>query len=202
MPYDTHQFFFHFTFADNNVIIWYKQKQQITQEKHIIANDARVSVDANYSLKINNVRESDASEYFCNILPHNISMKADLEVPSAPTAKIFDKENRDISNRQMTYHQGQRIEIECRGYGSPTPQIKWFTKGERVHSGVNNVHVNNGHLIIDNADHDHVKVYQCLADNGVGVGHTSFTVNVHCAYRKHSIFCVCRRLLKGFFYEF
>lgn len=140
-----------------------------------------MSVDEDiYTLRINNVQESDASQYYCTVIPNNISMQVNLEIGSKPTAIIYDKEGRDVSGRQMTYHQGDRIEIECRGFGHPPPQIKWFSKGERVVSGSNNVQINNGILIIDHADHQHVKLYQCLADNGVSVGHATFSINVQC----------------------
>lgn len=163
--------------------MWYNRTTLITQSKFVISGDSRISVDENdYSLKIKSVQESDASQYYCKVLPNEISMKVNLEVGTKPIAIILDKEGRNISGRQMTYHQGDRIEIECRGVGNPTPQIKWFSKGERVVSGTNNVHVNNGFLIIDHADHDHVKLYQCLADNGVTVGHATFTINVQCRF--------------------
>lgn len=160
--------------------MWYNQTSPLSQSKFVLSPDSRVSVDDNYSLRINSVQETDASQYYCRILPNNITMKVNLQVESKPIAIILDKEGRNISGRQMTYHQGDRIEIECRGLGNPPPQIKWFSKGERVVSGMHNVHINNGHLIIDHADHDHVKLYQCLADNGVTVGHATFSINVQC----------------------
>ncbi|XP_037048344.1 lachesin-like isoform X2 [Bradysia coprophila] len=164
--------------AAANVVMWYNQTTLITQSKFKISDDSRLSVDDNYSLRINGVRATDASQYYCKVLPNDISMQVNLDVESKPTAVILDKEGRNISGRQMTYHQGDRIEIECRGMGNPVPQIKWFSKGERVASG-NNVQVNNGFLIIEHADHDHVKLYQCLADNGKDdVGHATFSINV------------------------
>lgn len=164
--------------------MWYNKSDVVTQERVVILPDPRISIDGNYSLKINNVQESDASQYYCKVLPENLklSMKVNLEIISSPTATILDKDGRNLSGRQVTYHQGDRIEVECKGFGNPTPQIKWFTKGERIASGSDNVHVNNGYLIIDHADHDHVKLYQCLADNGIAVGHATFTINVQCRF--------------------
>lgn len=166
--------------------MWYNKTTLITQSKFVISTDARMSVDENsYSLKINNIQETDASQYYCKVLPNEISMKVNLDIESKPTAIILDKEGRNLSGRQMTYHQGDRIEIECKDAKSPNSQIKWFSKGERVVSGMDNVHINNGILIIDHADHEHVKLYQCLADNGVAVGHATFTINVQCmAFRQ------------------
>lgn len=175
-PIDNH----FYSFKANNEFMWYNQSTHITQSKYVISVDPRVSLDENYSLKIKSVQESDAGPYLCKVLPDEISMKVNLEVESVPTAVILDKEGRNISNRQTTYRQGDRIEIECRGYGNPTPQMKWFTEGKRVVSGVDGVHVNNGFLIIDHADHEHVKLYQCLADNGATVGHATYTINVLC----------------------
>lgn len=160
--------------------MWYNKTTLITQSKFIISSDPRISIDEKYSLHINNVQESDASQFYCKILPDAIEVKVVLEIEIKPTAVILDKEGRNISGRQMTYHQGDRIEIECRSPSHPNSKIKWFSKGERVVSGSDNVHVNNGILIIDSADHEHVKLYQCLADNGVSVGHATFSINVQC----------------------
>lgn len=99
--------------------MWYNKTTLLTQSKFKISLDPRISVDEDtYSLTINNVQESDASQYYCKVIPNDISIKVNLEIESSPTAIIYDKEGRDVSGRQVTYHQGDKIEIECRGFGN------------------------------------------------------------------------------------
>ena len=158
-----------------DVILWYNQTKPISHNKFVISTDPRISIGDDYQLRINVVRATDAGQYNCTILPDNIAMQVNLEVEGKSTAVILDMDGRDISGRQLNYKQGARIEIQCEAEGNPTSQIKWFWNGERVKSG-NNVQVNNERLIIANADNDHAKMYQCLADPG----YAFVTINVLC----------------------
>lgn len=160
-----------------NVIMWYNQSTLIFQNKIRMNSDDRLSVDSNNSLKIARVQSNDQSHYKCNVLPNNITMVANLQVQTRPTASIYSSDGRDITGRSITFHQGDQIEVECKGAGRPEPKIKWFSGGERVAQS-HGLHISDGTLLIDHADHQHVRVYQCIADNGIAVGHASVTFNV------------------------
>lgn len=170
--------FFFFIILDTNIILWYNQTNLLFQAKIRVPNDERLSVDDKHSLHIAHVQPTDDSQYYCEILPNEIRLKVNLEVHTAPVAYIYQN-GRDISGRSITFHQGDPIELECKGTGRPESTIKWFSNGERL-GGSQGIHVNGGIMAIDRADHQHVRMYQCLADNGIAVGHTTVNINVKC----------------------
>lgn len=175
----------------NFLVLWYMQKQQekilLFQGQFKLHKDDRMSIHKNHSLCIRNVQQNDDSQYYCNILPNNISLITNLHVESSPSAKIFATDGRDISGRSITFRQGERVEVKCQGFGRPQPTIKWAANGERIFDGsLHGVHIkDDGSLIIDRADHHHNLLYQCLAEYGTSVGHATININVQCKY----IFC-------------
>lgn len=144
--------------------------------------DDRISVHKNHSLCIRNVQQYDDTQYYCKIIPSNVSLKINLHVESSPAAKIFASDGRDISDRSITFRQGERIEIKCQGLGRPMPTIKWAANGQRiVDGGLHGVHIHDdGRLVIDHADHHHSLLYQCMAEYGTSVGHATININVQC----------------------
>lgn len=162
----------------SNVIMWYNGSKLLFQNTIRLYDEARISVDANYSLTIRNVLAVDHGKYRCQVLPNNISMTANLEVQTVPIASIYGVNGREITNEEIKFHQGDRIEVECKGAGRPESTIKWFADGARAEGA--GVSTKNGHLIIEHADHQHVRLYQCIADNSIGIGHASVSINVQC----------------------
>lgn len=116
-------------------------------------------------------------DFRCTVLPNSVSLIAKLVVLTTPTANIYGNDGRDITNSSLTVHQGEHVEIECKGAGRPEPTVKWFADGARV-GNTHGVHVSDGVMLIDSADHHHVRTYQCLTDNGVSVGHASINIIV------------------------
>lgn len=168
-----------YLFLVTNVIMWYNQTVLIAIGSTIVHSNNRTTIGGNYSIKIMNVQPADQGTYLCNILPSNASLKVNLVVKTKPIATIYNTNGRDISGRSMTVYQGEQIEVLCKGVGQPKPEIKWFANGERVGQG-HGIHVIDGTLIIKHADHHHVRLYQCLADNDIGVGHATVNINVQC----------------------
>lgn len=108
-------------------------------------------------------------------------MKAQLVVLSHLQAHIMQGE-RDITDRSITYRQNSRIEVECKATGARSKNVnfKWSANGVRLSSD-DNIKIDGGRLIINSANRDHVRDYQCLADNGAdGVGHASVKINIQC----------------------
>lgn len=151
----------------------------LSQSSIRMTSDHRVSIDKNHSLRITNIVSTDQGEYRCRVLPNQIEMKAHLEVQTHPHARIFQHDGRDVTGKSFTVHQGDQVELECRGSGRPQPAIKWSAEGERVITG-HGIVVDGGKLTILAADHQHVRIYQCLADNGFSVAHATISVNVQC----------------------
>lgn len=167
--------------------MWYYQSNAIVMAQNVLLNKERTFIDANHSLKLVNVQPAYQGTYECRVLPNNTTLKVNLVIKTKPIATIYDMGNKDISGRSMTYSQGNSVEIICKGVGQPKPTIKWFANGERV-GGSHGIHVSDGTLIIKHADHQHVRLYQCLADNEMGVGHATININVKC---KSSSLFIC-----------
>lgn len=168
--------------AGSFVVMWYNQTQILFQSQFKLHKDERISVHKNNSLCIRNVQQYDDSQYYCKIIPSNVSLKINLHVESSPSAKIYASDGRDISDRSITFRQGERIEVRCQGFGRPMPTIKWAANGQRiVDGGLHGVHIkDDGSLVIDHADHHHSLLYQCLAEYGTSVGHATININVQC----------------------
>lgn len=171
-------------FSAKNVIMWQNGTKILTQSRVKVSVDDRVSVDENNSLTITNIHPSDQNPYSCTVFPNNIKMIANLFVQTKPTATIYNSDGRDISDTSITFHQGNQIRVECRGAGRPEPTIKWFSNGERVTGP--GIEIVDGVMIIGHADHQHVRLYQCLADNGVEAGHATVSINVQCKFMQHN----------------
>ncbi|XP_055315896.1 peroxidasin homolog [Sitodiplosis mosellana] len=168
-----------------NVILWYKGDQKETQKNLFISNnritpdDRFVYSESDHSLTINNVNETDQDVYLCYVAPNNITMKAKLVVLSNLEAHIYES-NRDVTGRSITYRQNETIQVECKVTGARTNNVdfKWSAGGVRITSD-DNLKMNGGVLTINKANHDHVRVYQCLADSGNdGISHASVTINI------------------------
>lgn len=171
----------------DNVVIWYKVDQNNKPTTIFLSNnrvtpDDRFIVNENdHSLTINNVQEEDQAIYMCNVLPSNINMTAKLAVLSHLEAHIIES-GRDVTGRSITYRQNDRIQVECKVTGARSNNIdfKWSAGGVRLTSD-DNLKIDGGILTITKANHDHVRVYQCLADNGAdGPSHASVTINIQC----------------------
>lgn len=171
--------------------MWYKGADKSTQ-KHLFLSNNRVITDdrfivseKDHSLTINNVKDSDQDTYVCNILPNNLNMKAKLVVLSNLEAHIIES-GRDVTGRSITYRQNDRIQIECKVTGARSNNIdfKWSAGGNRITSD-DNLKIEGGLLTIEKANRDHVRLYQCLADNGAdGAGHATVSINIQCEFFK------------------
>lgn len=162
--------------------MWYKNNQIIYQGNTRVTKNERITInEEDHSLIIKNVQPDDEDEYKCEIFPEKLSMIAKLEVLTSPSAHIYSVDGRELSDRSITYRQGELIDVVCKGLGRPKSSIKWFTGGSRIDSN-EKIQIEDGHLIIKSADRDNVRTYQCLADNGSegGVPHASVSINIQC----------------------
>lgn len=165
--------------------MWYKMNTLLYQHGHKISQNERTEYSAsNHSLIIKNIQSDDASQYYCKVLPHNISMRAGLEIIPMQTAYVYSFDGRDVSDRTITYHEGDRIEVFCKG--SPeSGRPKWFSDGNPLQND-QNTEIDGGKLIIKKAKRDNIRLYQCLVDSNSGndvgqhVQHTSVTINIQC----------------------
>lgn len=161
------------------VIMWYNGSTLLFQDKTRLTSDNRLTLDKQSTLTIDGVHAADQGVYKCVVLPTPVEQRVRLNVQTRPVVHIYGKDGRDISETSLTLHQGETFEMECRGTGRPAPQIKWSTEGQRVRNGTGLL-VIGAVLVIEKAGHADVRKYQCLADNGVSVGHAGVTIGVRC----------------------
>lgn len=165
----------------------YQQNTKVTSNERIKLNEL------DHSLIITDIKPDDQANYSCRVLPNEISLVAKLIViqdnggaMEKASAHIYASDGRDISDRSITFRQGERIEIECKGRPKML-DIKWFVDGKRVVSD-GNVQIDGNKMTIKSANRDHDRLYQCLADGSNDVGSTGIKINIQC---KHSIrFCI------------
>lgn len=184
---DVYEFKFLHSFPAKNVILWYKGDQLETKKnlfintQRAVPDDRYVVSESDHSLNITNVKESDQDVYLCNVQPNNINMKAKLVVLSNLQAHIYES-GREVTDRSITYRQNETIQVECKvtGARSNNVEFKWSAGGYRLVPD-DNLKIDGGKLTITRANHDHVRVYQCLADSGNdGTSHASVTINIKC----------------------
>lgn len=164
----------------SDVLMWYNGTTLLYQSQNRVSADQRLSLDGDNTLSIADVTVADHGAYECRVLPMDVRQVVRLEVQTRPLVRIYGKEGRDISEQLVQLHQGEPFEMECRGSGRPLPhRVFWSADGQRVQS-TNGVLVQGGWLVIKAAGHEHVRKYQCLADNGVTVGHAGVSITVRC----------------------
>lgn len=170
------------------MIFWYKGLDKSTflyQNNFRITKDERFIIEkSDHSLTIANVQENDEDIYQCNVLPTNITMQAKLVVLSQLQAHIIQS-GRDTTGRSITFRENDRIEVECKVSGARSNNVEyiWSANGNRLKSD-ETMKINGGHLIIAKANREHVRVYQCLADNKADeTGHASVTINIQCMFK-------------------
>ncbi|XP_059607952.1 hemicentin-2-like isoform X2 [Phlebotomus argentipes] len=166
--------------SKSTVLMWYFGDNLVSMGTNLLSSNDRIHLDPNNVaiLIIDKVQQSDEGYYTCKILPQELTMKTKLTVSRSPTVRILDN-GRDVSGGSMTYREGDKITLQCRPSGNPEPTVTWSSQGVRLER-VNGVHVDQGKLVIERAEHHHARVYQCLADNSIGKpAHESVTINIH-----------------------
>lgn len=148
-----------------------------------VSKDDRFVLNFDQSLTIRNVSEHDLDTYKCNIFPESIYISYELRSSDLKATILIG--DRDVNDRSMTFRQGERIELLCKASGpSASNKINyiWSSDGARLASN-DQFEIDGGRLVIESADKNHNRVYQCLADDGNnGAVHASVTINIQCAF--------------------
>ncbi|XP_039437138.1 interference hedgehog-like isoform X3 [Culex pipiens pallens] len=115
-----------------------------------------------YGLQINNVIPEDQGEYICRVangiepaLMHTVKLTV-LEPP-----RIV------VPPRPTLTNESERLELECRARGSPTPEIYWMINGDYT-KWDQLIKANGSKLVINSVQKKHAGIVQCFARNELG----------------------------------
>lgn len=172
-----------------SVVIWYKGKTAVSTDSATFSPDKKYEVDFEWSLKIKNVDLKDEDSYQCKIVPGNLSLFAKLLIVKTPVIRIIEGD-RDVTNQQLSFHEGEKIRLDCQTTDNPQPKYIWSLNGTRLDKQ-HGVVVDKGVLIIENAQSHHSDIFQCLAENNQGLlTHKIVSIHVDCKWRRFLIFPV------------
>lgn len=148
------------------------------------AINSRVEVMPNNSLRIRGIVAEDADDYYCSVLPQNVTQHTALRV-GGRLAILCD--DRDVTDRSQTFKQGDHHRLVCRTYLPGKTDIKWAfnvsggrliqiqfdsifnhlsssPQGQRLQTSPEDAA--NGVVVLENVDEDNAGVYQCLGEDG------------------------------------
>lgn len=166
------------------MILWYKNSTIIVQDRIVLPGNSRVQVNREqHTLTIHKVEPEDANRYSCVLMPDSLTEYIYLQVETPPTAEIYSADGRIATDRSLTFRPGDIVDVTCKATGYPESTYQWSAAGNRIVTD-GHYRVDGGHLRIENPNHEHVHVYQCLADNGVGLSHVSVSINIQCKWNR------------------
>lgn len=104
----------------SNVAIWYKNQTILATGQSAINN--RVEVMPTNSLRIRGIVAEDADDYYCSVLPQNVTQHTALRVGGRLSITCDD---RDVTDRSQTFKQGDHHRLVCRTFLPGKTDIKW-----------------------------------------------------------------------------
>lgn len=154
------------------------------QSGYRVSKDDRFVLNGDQSLTITNINEDDLDKYKCNIYtPESVFITYDVRTSDLKATILIG--DRDVNDRSMTFKQGERIELLCKANGpsaSNAINYIWSSDGARLTSN-DQFEIDGGRLVIESANKNHNRVYQCLADDGNdGAVHASVTIKMQCTF--------------------
>ncbi|XP_071802833.1 hemicentin-1-like isoform X2 [Asterias amurensis] len=131
------------------------------------------------SLAINGVAETDAGTYLCLVQNNAGSDTREITVVVQVPPVIIQTQPIRLERRLNS-----EVKIDCKAYGTPTPDIYWFKDGKRIHQYEHGYTILlNGTLIISNLQPFDDGKYECLAMNEVG--NDTMQVNLDTQMKPH-----------------
>uniref|UniRef100_A0A1I8M6V2 Ig-like domain-containing protein n=1 Tax=Musca domestica TaxID=7370 RepID=A0A1I8M6V2_MUSDO len=146
-------------FHANNVVIWYKDQTVIVNGQHSM--NERFEALKNNSIVLRSAQLDDEGNYFCTVLPQNITQNVVLTIEKAFSIRC---DGRDVLDRSIVYRQGESHVCECKSAGGEESNIKWFLNNRR--SSDVELEIEDNAIFIDPVDEHHAGIYQCMDDDG------------------------------------
>jgi neurotrimin len=148
---------------------WMRADQTVLSVGKMVTQNSRYSIshdgNSRWSLRINNVRESDEGCYLCQINTQPLLKQSGcIQLQFPPD--ISD----DESSSDTTIHEGKNVTLHCSATGNPIPRILWRRDDGLPIKLVGETHVdifNGSSLKLMNVRRDQMSAYLCIAVNGV-----------------------------------
>lgn len=156
----------------NTIIMWYNTSLLLFMRNNSFTQDRRVSLQPDYSVRIENVLATDDSIYKCTVLPIEKSVFITLKVKSPPYNLRITHGNKDYANKELELQERDRkFILHCEASGFPTPSITWSFRGKHLtddYAKHNGFTVRKEFLEIHDIKGHHSGDYECMAQNGFG----------------------------------
>nr|XP_023024882.1 lachesin-like [Leptinotarsa decemlineata] len=171
----------------DHVVLWNKvDKNQDSQDLLISNGSSLISSDPRFSLrhepdrslygvKIEDIRESDAGYYQCQILLPNSTVQAEVELRVRVPPTILRNTTRSISTSE-----GQDVQLHCYAEGYPSPNIFWRRENNVILPTGGSTYQGNI-LEIKQIRKEDRGTYFCVAENGLGKTIRKIDLQVLCA---------------------
>lgn len=147
-------------------VIWRKDGSRLT-------TNSRITLEQDGDLMISSIEKVDAGEYTCVAVN-----KAGESESQTAKVTVYEKPRITIQPKDKVVEKGKNVELECRARGDPKPVITW--RREKTNLPPDRSHVlDNGNLLIEEAEVSDDGLYICQVENSVGVSEAVAKLTVH-----------------------
>ena len=164
----------------------------ITDKRFSLKHDKAAS---SYTLKVKNVRKSDATTYQCQVMvsmDNIITRTVDVKVVESPVIKEA------AMTKTKKVVEGSPVQMTCEATGFPIPKISWSrTDGSLMPNGKPTLESTS--LSFEKVKKEDRGSYQCSANNGIGNGQNT-TLSLEVEFGPH-VRAMRPRIAQALFYE-
>ncbi|XP_036359348.1 roundabout homolog 2 isoform X7 [Octopus sinensis] len=147
-------------------VIWRKDASSLT-------TDSRITMEDEGDLILSSIEKSDGGDYTCVAVN-----KAGERESKIAKLTVYEKPRITIQPQDKIVEKGKNVELECRARGDPKPVITW--RREKGQLPPDRFHLlDNGNLLIEEAEVSDDGLYICQVENSVGVSEAVAKLTVH-----------------------
>jgi len=103
------------------VLVWKHEDEVLTAGSMMVTPDTKFSLVGGYNLRIKNINNKNQGTYTCSISTFGdpVTVTHSLEILVAPTITA------EPSDGNYVVKKGKQVELRCRTFGNPAPEIHW-----------------------------------------------------------------------------
>lgn len=160
------------TNADYYTTMWTHGEDIIFQDTHLLLSKPAEKFQRfeNRTMLINDFQRGDEGDYVCQILSQMKAPKVihHVKINTVPSITLLQ-----TTSGRNDFNVGDGFTLKCEATGSPPPKITWSLKGKRFE-------IDGHELTISEATHADAGLYQCLADNHIGMpAHATINIQIY-----------------------